>query len=144
MSGLPPVYLATINTPGYVPESDPTSHGTPREAWAYLADWRECREDEADTDEPYSVTVAVLRRLAAGFDVDGDPATDDEFIGAVYGPTPGYTGDHDLGIAYVVTMVDHADYPHEAGYLVECPACEARCWCDGESAQCVYGGDHDW
>lgn len=40
----------------------------------------------------------------------------------------------------------HVDYPHEPGYLVDCPACEVRCHCgmatDGEPrdglAPCVF------
>jgi len=33
-------------------------------------------------------------------------------------------------------MSDHVDYPHEPGYLYDCPACEAACHCAG--AACVY------
>lgn len=47
-----------------------------------------------------------------------------------------------IGRAYHVRYIYHVDYPHEPGYLPDCPACEAVCWCDGESAECVYGGEH--
>lgn len=38
---------------------------------------------------------------------------------------------------------EHSDYPHHPGYLVGCTACESRCHCDGEAAQCVFEGEHD-
>lgn len=37
---------------------------------------------------------------------------------------------------------DHSDYPHWPGTLYDCPACEARCYCDADSAECVYSGEH--
>ena len=37
---------------------------------------------------------------------------------------------------------DHVDYPHEPGYLHDCPACEARCHCEQYSPMCVYTGRH--
>jgi len=33
--------------------------------------------------------------------------------------------------------MDHVDYPHTPGYLYDCPACEAECFCTPGSAQCV-------
>ena len=37
------------------------------------------------------------------------------------------------------TEPQHVDYPHEPGYLYDCPACEARCHCeDTDNAECVY------
>lgn len=39
----------------------------------------------------------------------------------------------------------HADYPHTPGYLMGCPACEARCHCTAGSAECVFDGYHiEW
>ena len=61
----------------------------------------------------------------------------------IYGGTPGYDGSHDLGQVYVVTRVEHQNHPHYAGYLIGCPACEAKCWCEPGNAECVYGGEHD-
>jgi len=36
----------------------------------------------------------------------------------------------------------HVKYPHEAGRLFDCPACEARCHCTPDTAQCVFEGEH--
>ena len=43
------------------------------------------------------------------------------------------------------TPVAHAEYPHEAGYLIDCPACEALCHCTPGSAPCVFAfhGDEE-
>lgn len=148
---LPPVYQATINTPGYLPmDDDPPVFDTPQEAWAYLATERRQAEDYApdpqDTGE-YSDTVTYLEYTSGDEHAPGDPCedwpTDADRCGVIYGGTPGYDGDHDLGVAYSVTRIDHANYPHEAGYLHDCRACEIRCHCTPGSAQCVYGGDHD-
>ena len=38
--------------------------------------------------------------------------------------------------------VQHANYPHEAGTLYDCPACEAACHCDPDSSECIYSGEH--
>lgn len=36
----------------------------------------------------------------------------------------------------------HIHYPHEWGYMLECPKCEQECWCEGkpDQAQCVWEG----
>lgn len=41
-------------------------------------------------------------------------------------------GDVVIGQAGIVRrdMSGHADYPHEAGCLYDCTACEANCFCD--------------
>jgi hypothetical protein len=40
----------------------------------------------------------------------------------------------------VNTMTEHADYPHEPGYLWDCEACEAECFCttDPGTTSCVH------
>lgn len=43
----------------------------------------------------------------------------------------------------LVSTVNHSDYPHHPGYLMDCPACEARCHCTEGSAQCVFDGEHN-
>lgn len=49
-----------------------------------------------------------------------------------------------LGTWFVRKVNDpqHVDYPHHPGYLVDCPACEAKCHCTEGSAECVYPGEH--
>lgn len=134
---LPPVYVAYINIPGYLPEGDHPAFDTAAEAWTWLAEERE-RAEEGSADgagDGFSATVDRLRELAA------DPGT--EAVGTVGGDTPGYQGRYDLGLVYTVARVVHQDYPHEAGYMINCWACLSRCHCDGESAECVYEGDHD-
>lgn len=148
---LPPVYVATVYVPGYLPMSDePAAFDTAREAWAWLADERQRDEDAAPDDSDtgeYSEWLAALRHIASNDHEHGnrheDWPTNASGSGYVHADTPGSDSPHDLGLIYRVSRVDHADYPHEAGYLPDCRACEARCHCDGESAECVYGGDHD-
>jgi hypothetical protein len=86
--------MATVNVPGYLPmDDDPPVFDTPREAWDYLADERERGEDNADDADHFDI-VATVTAMAM---IDGP--------GVVVGPTPGYDGDHDLGLAYCVTAV---------------------------------------
>jgi hypothetical protein len=35
-------------------------------------------------------------------------------------------------------MSEHADYPHHPGYLYDCPACEAHCYCKPGDTECVH------
>jgi hypothetical protein len=32
----------------------------------------------------------------------------------------------------------HADYPHDPGYLFDCEACEAECFCAPSFTECVH------
>lgn len=109
-------FTALINVPGYLPWSDdPPEFDTTREAWDYLATGRKEYEDEtaqAASDAEavgYSATVNVLELLAQGeFENAGDLGHNIDPIqgvGTVYGDTPGYDGDHDLGLAYTVAEV---------------------------------------
>jgi hypothetical protein len=88
-------YIATINTPGYLPDADgpALSFSTPAEAWEHLWDERIRAWDEAEAeipvDESHTFTDARHR------------ATE----GSVTLVTPGYDGDHDLGLAYSVTAI---------------------------------------
>jgi hypothetical protein len=89
-------YLATQNVvPGYLPQDDdPPTFVTSGDAWQYLAEER--RNDEDNTPGMhYGETVNTLDAYAsAGHGED-----------TVYGPTPGYDGDHDHGLAYSVTVI---------------------------------------
>jgi len=101
------MYVATINTPGYLPEAEPAEFDTAAEAWEYLAGERRNAEDETEAvAQGYSATYNTLDMLATSLDWSTcenagiDPLSE---TGTVYGPTPGYEGDHDLGLAYTVT-----------------------------------------
>lgn len=94
-------YVATVNVPGYLPmDDDPPVFDTAREAWAYLADERDraiddvWQEGDPDTDD---ACVELLYLAETG----PEPG-----VGTVYGSTPGYEGDHDLGLAYSVSEVE--------------------------------------
>ena len=94
-------YVATINVPGYLPmDDDPPTFETADQAWLYLAQYRRNDEDETETPlTPYSDTVAELEGQALG------PGAVTR-TGTVYGDTPGYDGDHDLGLAYSVSIAE--------------------------------------
>jgi hypothetical protein len=108
-------FMAIVNVPGYLPEDDdPPVFDTAQSAWKYLADERERGEDSAeygafDPDQfEYSDTLRSLR-YAAGPDVVYGSSHEDNPLnadgtGVIYGSTPGYDGDHDLGLAYCVTL----------------------------------------
>jgi len=95
-------YVATINTPGYLPDGteEPPTFDTAEAAWEYLTDERMRHEDETqeadEHAEPYSETVTELDRIRV-LSHNGPEE------GTVYGSTPGYDGSHDLGLAYSVT-----------------------------------------
>lgn len=90
-------YIATINTPGYLPDSDGdlAIFDTAKEAWTYLADEREEAFDQAEVDPAGDPALALMGQIILG-QVDAE-------VGTVTGITPGYDGDHDLGKAYSVT-----------------------------------------
>lgn len=107
-------YTAIINVPGYMPMADePATFDNVTDAWQYLVDERQRSEDDYadDADElnsSYSATVNVMESLTTGtiaaYENAGiDPLTG---LGTIYGATPGYEGDHDLGLAYSVVEVE--------------------------------------
>lgn len=99
-------YIATENTPGYLPQNDePAVFSNPADAWAYLADERRDAEDGEDGEGDYSDVVNELDAYASA----------EHGPGTVYGPTPGYDGRHDLGVAYIVTQVERVSG--------RCPCC---------------------
>lgn len=90
-----PTYIAIINTPGYMPDEEPVEFDTVAEAWKYLAEERRRSEDDVEGTDGYSEIAVKLAELA-------DAANPQ--CSAVYGPTPWYDGDHDLGVVYTVTI----------------------------------------
>ncbi|WP_327292471.1 hypothetical protein [Streptomyces sp. NBC_01198] len=117
------MFVATISTPGYLPMDDePPTFETAGEAWAWLAEEREREEDSAEYGPDdlgqfeYSDTLMYLRYIA-GSDLrltretheHGNPHEDwptaSDGTGTIYGDTPGYDGEHDLGQAYSVSLI---------------------------------------
>lgn len=99
-------YLATINTPGYLPwDDDPPTFEDAKAAWEYLLDHRRNAEDDDEHAAGYSSTKNTLECLARGdlWEDMLDPLTGE---GSVHGDTPGYDGDHDLGLIYSVTITE--------------------------------------
>jgi len=43
-------------------------------------------------------------------------------------------------LAVALTGIEHAQYPHEPGYLHDCPACESSCHCAEGNSECVWEG----
>jgi hypothetical protein len=109
-------YVATINIPGYLPQDDePPLFETAREAWDYLYSERE----EALQDGDEEIVDETSQELLAWVDCcdgqhgDDCPEGSPDGTGTVYGPTPGYDGSHDLGLAYSVTYVEDDDSESE-------------------------------
>ncbi len=98
-------FLATINVPGYLPvEDEPHVFETAHEAWQYLMNERMADEDAAEVPGlGYSITVTRLSDRMVDSAADG---TSWDGTDTYYGDTPGYDGDHDLGLAYSVTEVE--------------------------------------
>lgn len=109
-------YIATVNTPGYLPDStdEPAVFDTAKEAWEYLLDeyvtaWNDTEYATGDDPLPpalketYDQAVATLTAWTVA-PQGGYPFAD--WTGTVTVPTPGYDGDHDLGLAYTVTVAE--------------------------------------
>jgi hypothetical protein len=93
----PPQYVATISVPGYLPmDDDPPVFDTAAEAWDYLREERQRAEDDDESTDEYSETLETLGAMATG----------GAQLGSIVGPTPGYDGDHDLGLVYAVRIVE--------------------------------------
>lgn len=90
------MYLAIINTPGYLSHQDELPEfETITQAWEYLRDERiRDLEDPMNDEDDYAEDQCAD-------ELEGMAYSSPE-LGTVYGPTPGYDGDHDLGLAYSV------------------------------------------
>lgn len=107
-------YLATISTPGYLPwDDDPPVCDTAKEAWEYLLDRRREAEDTAleESGDGYSSTLNTMESLTNDTMDPVDAGLNHDYTGTIYGDTPGYDGDHDLGLAYTVTEVNEDGEP---------------------------------
>lgn len=99
-------FTAIMNTPGYMPSSDdepPIFEETP-DAWGFLADERKRQEDDTDGDSYSSTYYTLSGFMHTGHDAD-----------VLYGDTPDYDGDHDLGVAYSVVQLETQ--------ATRCPCC---------------------
>ena len=90
------MYLATMNVPGYLPMGDPVEFDSAEMAWDYLASERNTDLDNYEAPWPADDAAAIAMDALKAENVGG----------SVWGTTPGYDGDHDLGLVYSVTRVD--------------------------------------
>lgn len=91
------MFVATINVPGYLPMDDePPTFETAREGWQYLVSEVERSWD----DNPGDYNGACVSAHADMHNIDQSRP------GTVFAGTPGYDGNHDLGLAYSVTEVE--------------------------------------
>lgn len=90
-------YMATRNVPGYMPmDDDPPIFESAREAWQHHVE-----EVERDWDDyPDDENGACIEAHTTLHNIDQSRE------GAFHAPTPGYEGEHDLGVAYSVTYVE--------------------------------------
>lgn len=117
-------YVATISTPGYLPDVDdpPPAFDTAHAAWEYL------REEHAgswnDVEVPGGLDDPLPEPWAGQYHgVDAALTAASLRPGTVQGPTPGYTGEHDLGVAYSVTAIrcECAYVPGDSTHEFGCP-----------------------
>lgn len=90
-------YTAIMNKPGYLPDTADALpvFDTIREAWDYLRG--EYIEAVNDAD-PSDLLDDVVDQFATKWN--------HEVVGTIIAPTPGYDGDHDLGMAYSVMGIE--------------------------------------
>lgn len=114
MTALPEVYVATVNIPGYLPEGDPFSAGTPEECWSWLASERRRDLDHMD--------VLDAARADQGEAEQMDAMADGEYPGDWQGERAGTV--NALGsvgervLSYTVSIVRHT-----CPVRTDCQAC---------------------
>lgn len=151
----PDRYLATINTPGYLPDindDDPPMFETAQEAWAWLADERQREEDQYDSYPEYTDTYEVMRRLGEGEQpgIASEDVIGDDGVGTVYGESPhrigpdGCSDSDDLGVAYSVSVAPRPDVTAREGaieYLTHDESGEYTGWLDCPGSRYGRTGD---
>lgn len=101
-------YVAVVSSPGYLPDTDspPPTFESAAVAWTYLAEERRkaeeeasdgCSDDVCDPGCPWRSEAMLSDTF-----VELIEASETQQPGTVSGDTPGYHGDHDLGICYEV------------------------------------------
>jgi hypothetical protein len=104
------MFQAIINTPGYLSNQDELPEfETAAQAWEHLASERQ-RDLENDMNDDADL-VEEDQAL-----IEMDSHAEDGNLGTVYGRTPGYDGDHDLGVAYSVIEVFYASKVRKDDY----------------------------
>ncbi len=96
----------------------------PMAAVEYLSQWDYGERDDVRKEPPWGPHDNLHRIVDAGY----------ETVLAWNAPLS-YIGLHQL-------VETHVDYPHEPGYLHDCPACYATCHCAPRAAECVFEGVH--
>lgn len=114
MTELPPVYVATVNVPGYLPEGDPMSANTPEECWSWLASERRRDIDHMDPRDAFRADQGEAERMDAMADGEYPADWQGERAGTVN--ALGSSGERIL--SYTVSIVRHRC---SAG--AECDAC---------------------
>lgn len=110
-----PTYQAIINTPGYLSNQDDIPEfETAQQAWGYLASERQ-RDLEDDMNDDADSALDEM---------DGHAA--DGSIGTVWGTTPGYDGDHDLGLAYTVVRTELGPKDKGTQHFMACASMPAN------------------
>lgn len=100
-------FVATINTPGYLPDTadEPATFDTALEAWSFLLDERRSAEDEAEVDG-YSGTYNTIECIVAGNLDPADAGLDPtNMTGSIMGNTPGCECYNDLGLVFSVDLI---------------------------------------
>lgn len=96
-------YIASVNVPGYLPDTEPIAFDTVEEAWDYLASCRRDDEDNyEDVSEGYSATVNQLEAASTRLLDADDLHLNWDYTGTIRGLTPGGAM-YDLGLVYTVT-----------------------------------------
>lgn len=90
-------FTTIINTPGYLPWAESNEEfDTCSQAWEYLIQVRTDQLDDPMPDEDHDKPDSALEEMIEH--------ANEGSLGSVWGRTPGYNGDHDLGIAYSVVQ----------------------------------------
>jgi hypothetical protein len=97
---------------------------------------------------PDNVCVHCERELVQDSDgrwIDPEATGDDSVWRETCDRHDTFTAEHERDedpepAGWAVLRLRHVNYPHEEGYLFDCPACEAVCHCTPGTSECVWSG----